>query len=133
MTVLDGVLLAIAAIGTAAMSAVAGLGGGIVLLGILLLFYAPAEAIPIHAAIQLVSNGSRALSHRRSIDLRIVGLHSVMLVPAGIAGLAVANQVPVSLGRALIGAMALVLVWRPGWLTVDTEQVRARTSAASDS
>ena len=51
----------------------------------------PLDAIPVHAAIQLVSNGSRTLLHRRVIDRSVVWPYALPLVPAGFVGVALAR------------------------------------------
>ena len=58
-------LLVLVAVATSALSAVVGMAGGITLLAIMLLYMEPLVAIPLHAVVQLVSNGSRSLIHRR--------------------------------------------------------------------
>ena len=50
-------------------AAVAGLGGGILLLSVLLQFLDPMDAIPVHALIQVASNSSRAVMRRKHISL----------------------------------------------------------------
>jgi uncharacterized protein len=56
----DIIVLSIAAIFTAIISATVGMAGGTVLLSILLFYYSPATAIPLHAFNQLVSNARRS-------------------------------------------------------------------------
>ncbi|MFT7645480.1 MAG: putative membrane protein YfcA [Candidatus Poriferisodalaceae bacterium] len=97
----------------AVITAVAGLGGGILMLAVLLQFLDPAIAIPVHAVIQLASNGSRAALLRQHIDWPIVARFVVLLLPAGFLGLWAANSIPSAVGRAAIGVFALVAVWRP--------------------
>lgn len=50
------VLLFFSAVGTAAISAVVGMAGGVTLLSIMILFMPLNAAIPIHGIVQLVSN-----------------------------------------------------------------------------
>ncbi|HVT36352.1 MAG TPA: sulfite exporter TauE/SafE family protein [Nevskiaceae bacterium] len=63
--------VAVASYFTALLSGVAGLGGGTVLIGI---FYAiglaPAIAVPLHAAVQLISNASRTLAYLKFVQWR---------------------------------------------------------------
>tara|TARA_B100000579_G_scaffold78430_1_gene60899 strand:- start:2227 stop:2967 length:741 start_codon:yes stop_codon:yes gene_type:complete len=106
-------LVAIAALLGSAITAVAGLGGGILLLSVLLQFLDPLEAIPIHAVIQLASNSSRAVILRDDVDWAVVKRFSLLLLPAGLAGLLVAGAFPVAVGRIFIAIFALLLVWWP--------------------
>ena len=116
------VILTAVALGTSTISGIAGMGGGVILLGVLLLFLPPLEAIPIHGAIQIASNSSRAFVLRRDIHRSAVGYHMLLLIPASILGLAAAAVIPVNTGRMMIGVFALVATWRPAWLTPRLEQ-----------
>lgn len=75
--------LTAAAFLTAALSGVAGLGGGTVLIG---LFYAiglpPVQAIPMFAAIQLVSNASRVVAYAGYVHWGATGWFLLASVPA---------------------------------------------------
>lgn len=105
-----------AAVATSILSAMAGLGGGIILLVVIAQFFVPALAIPIHGGIQLVSNGSRAAILRRDIAWRSVGLSALLLLPASMVGVLLATSVPAAATRFAIGAFVLVVAWRPGLL-----------------
>ena len=109
-------VIGFAAGGGAILTAIAGLGGGILLLSVLLQFLDPMEAIPVHAVIQLASNGSRTLLLRRDIDWGIVWRFCSLLIPAGLLGLLVADAVPISVGRIAIAVFALLTVWWPASL-----------------
>ncbi|MEC9338055.1 MAG: sulfite exporter TauE/SafE family protein [Actinomycetota bacterium] len=110
-------IVALAALLGSTITAIAGLGGGILLLSVLLQFLDPLEAIPVHAVIQLASNSSRALILRRDVDWGIVARFSLFLLPSGAIGLLVATAFPVNLGRIFIAVFALALVWWPQGLT----------------
>lgn len=61
-------VLAVAAFLTAVVSAVIGMGGGILLLAVMLSFLTHAETIPAHGAVQLTSNGTRILAYLRYVE-----------------------------------------------------------------
>ncbi|MFH1747377.1 MAG: sulfite exporter TauE/SafE family protein [Planctomycetota bacterium] len=67
------VVLISAAFVTATISAILGMGGGILLLATMFCFMAHADAIPAHAVVQLVSNSTRALAYMRNVDWRVLG------------------------------------------------------------
>ena len=90
------VLVGVGALGTSALTAVLGFGGGMVLLALLLLWVDPLVAIPLHAAIQVVSNGTRTIIRRHDVEWPIALRASALLLPAG------ALAMPSSCG------------WRPG-------------------
>lgn len=84
-------IVGVAALLTSMLSAVAGLGGGVILLLVIAQFVTPTTAIPIQGAIQLASNGSRATLLRRDVDWRVVGWTSLLILPASLLGVAVAT------------------------------------------
>ena len=117
-------ILAAAAFFTSMLSGMLGLAGGMTLLSVLLLFYDPLVAIPLHGVIQLVSNSSRAWIQRRHIEGELVGWYSLLLVPMGFAGLAIAKQLSPPLARALIGLFVLAATWAPGLMLLGAHPER---------
>ena len=75
--------IALAAFLTAMLSGIAGIGGGTILIGI---FYAiglaPTQAVPLHAAVQLVSNASRVTAYFRHVEWRAIGWFFLGTAPA---------------------------------------------------
>lgn len=126
---LDVVVVGIAAFLTSILSAIAGLGGGVILLLVIAQFVAPAVAIPIQGAIQLVSNGSRAALLRQQISWPVVGWASVLLFPASLLGVAVATTLPDDVVRLVLAAFVLVLAWRPDLLKASNPTSRAANDA----
>jgi uncharacterized membrane protein YfcA len=113
-------LLIAAAVGTSIISAIVGMAGGITLLAIMLLFMDPLVAIPLHAIVQLVSNGSRSIIHRKHIQWKILWPYLLPLLPLGWWSLELAQKLPPDIARSLIGIFVLVATWRPGWLLLGT-------------
>lgn len=75
--------LTVCGFGTAFLSGVAGLGGGTILIGVLYAVgMAPAEAVPLFAAVQLVSNSSRTVAYLRHVEWRAAGWFALAAVPA---------------------------------------------------
>lgn len=74
--------LSLAGFLTAALSGVAGIGGGTILVG---LFYAigltPVEAVPLLAAVQFVANSSRTIAYARHVDWRATGWFLLSAIP----------------------------------------------------
>ena len=112
-TTTELLVVGVAAFLTSVLSALAGLGGGIILLGVLAQFHAPGVAIPIHGGIQFVSNGSRAAFLLGDVNWGAVGRSAVLLLPASLLGVAVSNSIPEDAGRVVLATFALVLAWRP--------------------
>ena len=86
--------LTVVAFGTSVFSAIVGMGGGIVLLSVMLLFLYPLVAVPLHGAIQLVSNGSRAVAQRRYLAWPLIWRYSTLLLPVGALAIGLVTSVP---------------------------------------
>lgn len=111
------VVIGVAALATSVLSAIAGLGGGIVLLVVIAQFFVPTVAIPIHGAIQFVSNGSRGAMLWRDVAWRAVLWSSILVLPASILGVYAATSIPDDATRVALGMFVLIIGWRPGLLT----------------
>ncbi len=115
------VVVAVTAVLTAAVTAVIGFGGGIVLLAVLVSVLEPGEAIPVHAGIQLASNGARARTYRAVVEWPIVKWMSLPLIATVPVGLLIADATPRAAGRLLIGLFVMLAMIKPwerfGWVT----------------
>lgn len=98
---------------TSVLTAVAGVGGGIFLISVMASFLPPAIVIPIHAVVQLGSNGGRAMLMRRDIDWPIALYFAV----GAILGIAIAAKLFVALStetlQLLLGLFILISIWTP--------------------
>ena len=98
---------------TSALTAVVGVGGGIFLISVMASFLPPAIVIPIHAVVQLGSNGGRAALMRRDIDWRI----AVYFAVGAVVGIVVAAKLFVVLTtetlQLLLGLFILFSIWTP--------------------
>lgn len=112
----DLTLLGAVAFATAVMTAMVGLGGGIILLSVMAIYLEPVIAIPVHGAVQLASNASRTWIQRRHVRWPILGRFAVLLVPGSILGLLVARTLPAEAVRTGIGVFVLLAIWAPKWL-----------------
>jgi uncharacterized membrane protein YfcA len=106
-------LVAVGALATSTLTAVLGFGGGIVLLALLLLVVDPVVAIPLHAAIQVASNGTRTVIRRHDVDWGIVGRSSLLLLPAGALTVPLARAAPEAVLQVAIAVTVLVATWVP--------------------
>ncbi|NIM27873.1 MAG: TSUP family transporter [Gammaproteobacteria bacterium] len=98
---------------TSALTAAAGIGGGLLLLSVMATFLPPAILIPTHGVVQLGSNAGRAALMRRQIDRHIVvpfALGSLLGVAVG-AKLFVALPTPTL--QIVLGMFILASVWLP--------------------
>ena len=98
---------------TSCLTAVIGMGGGVLLLT-LMPGLAPAAAIlPLHALTQLASNLSRAAFGWRSIDLSIVPAFTAGALLGGWLGAEIYQDLDLHLLPAYIGVLILVFTWLP--------------------
>jgi uncharacterized membrane protein YfcA len=98
---------------TSALTAAAGIGGGLVLLSVLASFLPPVIVIPIHGVVQLGSNAGRAALLRQQIDRHILlpfALGSLLGIVVG-AKLFVALPTPTL--QIILGLFILASVWLP--------------------
>ncbi|MFQ5493962.1 MAG: TSUP family transporter [Phycisphaerae bacterium] len=80
------VTLGTVALLTSVISAILGMGGGMLLLATMLCFLSHAEAIPTHAAVQIASNGTRALAFVKHTDRGALGRFLIGALPGAAAG-----------------------------------------------
>jgi uncharacterized membrane protein YfcA len=111
-------LLSVAAFATAILSALVGLAGGMTLLTVMLWFLPPLAAIPLHGAIQLISNLSRTLIQREHARYDLLWWYGLPLLPMGVLGLLAAKRIPETALEAAIGVFVLVATWRPALLSL---------------
>ncbi|MCR9095863.1 MAG: sulfite exporter TauE/SafE family protein [bacterium] len=125
-------ILCVASVLTAGVSAVLGMAGGIMLLAVMLLFLEPAVAIPVHALVQLTSNSSRAVIHRKVVRRDLLFPFLLLLLPAGALTLPLVEIAPADVLRLVIGAFTIVATWRKDWLLLglDPERVGQRARFA---
>ena len=127
-------LLAATAFATSVLSAIVGMAGGITLLAVMLLFFDPLVAIPLHGIVQLVSNSSRTVAQRSHVRWDIVWRYALPLLPLGWLGLLLAESISPDVARLIIGVFVLVATWRPAWMSRCLVLLRApfATSKSAD-
>lgn len=107
------VLVTVATFVAAALSAVAGFGGSVLMLPVFVAAFGTRDAVAVLTVAQLASNGSRVVLNRREIDRRLVRAFSVGAVPAAVAGSLLFATAPLPALTRVVGAFLLVLVvWR---------------------
>lgn len=101
-------LLTVTGLLTSALSGVAGLGGGTILIAVIYsLGLAPVQAIPLFAAVQFVSNTTRTLAYIRDVEWQATGWFLLAAVPATFLIAPYAAGVNVNLVRLLLAALIL--------------------------
>jgi len=115
-----GIIL-LATLITAAISGIFGMAGGLILMGVLASFTPVATAMVLHGFIQIVSNGSRAVLHRRHLAWPLIGRYAIGIIGAlvVIALLSTLWRPSSSMVFILLGLTAF-LVWIPkSWVDID--------------
>lgn len=80
------IILPLVAFFTAMLSAIIGMGGGILLLATMFCFLTHAEAIPAHGAVQLISNSTRTLAYLKHVDWQAMARFAIGALPGSILG-----------------------------------------------
>jgi len=107
------VVAMVAALVLAVVSAVAGFGGGVVLLPVFVALFGLRVAVPVLTLTQLVSNGSRVVLNRPGIDRPLVGWFALGAVPCAVGAGLLFVAAPLGFLERLLGVLLLVFVaWR---------------------
>jgi uncharacterized membrane protein YfcA len=109
-------LLAAASAGAfvlAVVSAVAGFGGGVLLLPVFTVLFGVRMAVPMLTLAQLASNGARVWFNRRELRWPLIGWFAAGAVPSAVAGGLLLARVPLAWLTRLLGVFLIaVVVWR---------------------
>ncbi len=110
---INDILLILTAGGTSALTAVTGIGGGMMLIAIMPGFLPATAIIPVHAAVQLFSNSSRAFFGWRFIRWEFVlGFIGGAIVGGAIAA-GITREINLQYSPLFIAAYILYSVWGP--------------------
>ena len=97
-----------AGFGTAALSGVAGVGGGTILIGVLYAVgLAPTSAVPLFATVQFVSNTSRTVAYLRAVEWRAAGWFLLACVPSTFLVAPLVERVDANIVRLVLAALIL--------------------------
>ena len=98
---------------TAAFGVVAGLGGGIVLIGFMAMVFPPVALIPVHGVVQAGSNVTRTIiAHKLVIRQAVLPFAIGALIGSAIGGKIVVS-IPVALLQAILGMFMLYVCFAP--------------------
>lgn len=106
-------LIVITSFFSSIISSLTGMGGGFILLIVLASFLPPAVVIPLHGALQLISNVFRISFFFRYINGSIVGLFSAGAVAGAFVGRTLMVEIPEDRFRLFIGFGVLIMTWLP--------------------
>lgn len=110
---ISSLLLVITAFFTSTLTAVVGLGGGLLLIAIMPLVLPPVAVIPVHGMVQLWSNVSRAWFGRSELVTPLLLPFGAGVLLGGIVGFPVLQSYPVTYLPLPLGLFILLLTWLP--------------------
>ena len=109
-TLLVPVVVTLTALAASTLAAVAGFGGAVVLLPVLVWAFGVREAVPILTVVQVVGNGARVAFNRRALVWPVVGWFSLGAVPAAALGGVLFATAPAPFLQRLLGVFLLAAV-----------------------
>ncbi len=110
---MDSLLLVIAAFLSSSLTAVLGLGGGMLLISVMSVFLPAAAIVPVHGVVQFASNASRGAFSPQEIRRDILWPFLVGCLIGTLAGSRIVLNVPTDLLPLPLGIFILTMTWLP--------------------
>jgi uncharacterized membrane protein YfcA len=98
---------------TSLVTAVMGVGGGVMLMIFMLMFYPPLTVIPVHGVVQMGSNVSRAFFLRDYIHWPFLIPFAIGVGVGSFCGSQFVLNIPQDTLRMVVGILALIFTWMP--------------------
>lgn len=117
-------IILVATLITAAISGIFGMAGGLILMGVLATFTPVATAMVLHGFIQIISNGSRAILHRRHLAWPLIGRYAIGVIGALVV-IALVSTIwrPSQSAVFILLGFTAFLVWIPkSWVEINVER-----------
>ena len=102
--------VAAAALGASALAAVAGFGGSVIMLPVLVWAFGVVDAVPILTIAQLIGNLSRVLLNRRELRWSVIRRFAIGAVPTAVIGGIIFAKAPAGALVRVLGVFLLVMV-----------------------
>ena len=107
------ILLSLIAFGTSTITAITGIGGGMIMIAIMPGFLPAAAIVPVHAMVQLFANSSRALFGWRFLRWEFVLAFISGAIIGGLLAAGVTREINLEYTPLFIAAYILFTVWGP--------------------
>ena len=104
-------ILIVASFFTSALTAAAGVGGGLLMLALMTYVIPITALIPVHGLVQLGSNTSRSFVQRANIDWRVTRIFLLGSFFGVVAGVLLVVQLPPAVLQTVLGIFIITLVW----------------------
>jgi uncharacterized membrane protein YfcA len=111
---LNDILLILIASATSTLTAITGVGGGMMLIAIMPGFLPPAAIVPVHATVQLFSNSSRALFGWQFLRWEFVLGFVAGAIAGGLFAAGITREINLEYSPLFIAAYILFSIWGPG-------------------
>lgn len=110
---MDSFFLVVAAFFSSSLTAVLGLGGGMLLISVMSVFLPPVAVVPVHGVVQFASNASRGAFSLKDIRQEIIWPFLGGCLVGALAGSRVVLKVPSDLLPLPLGVFILAMTWLP--------------------
>ncbi len=110
---MDNLFLIVAAFLSSSLTAVLGLGGGMLLISVMSIFLPPAAIVPVHGVVQFASNASRGAFSAKDIRRDILWPFLAGCLIGALAGSRVVLKVPTEFLPLPLGIFILAMTWLP--------------------
>jgi len=107
------ILLTLIAFGTSTITAITGIGGGMIMIAIMPGFLPAAAIVPVHAMVQLFANSSRALFGWRFLRWEFVLAFIAGSIVGGLIAAGITREINLEYTPLIIAAYILFTVWGP--------------------
>jgi uncharacterized protein len=129
MNLVTAAIILATVLGTAFVSGIFGMAGGLILMAVLAAILPVATAMIVHGAVQLVANGYRAFLLRQHIDWRVIGRYAAGSIVAFLVLVLIVWRPETHLVYLFLGLSSLI-VWVPKtWFDLDVKK-RGRAELA---
>ena len=125
------VFLVIASAITSFVSALAGFGGGVLLLAIMANIINPAHLIAVHGLVQLGSNASRVIAYWRAINFQFAKHFMIGAILGVISATFVVAQLPADTLLLIIALFILTSAWLPEKIQFKDDHLQVSTMGAT--
>lgn len=113
LTLSQGLLLLATSFAAALLTAILGVGGGVLLLAVIASILPPLAIIPVHGLVQAAANGNRAFLTRQHLNCHVFKHFVIGSVLGAILASLLVVQLPTHAILLCIGLFILLLTWGP--------------------